>query len=57
MLHLDLADKTIKAFYKKNNILGFEFLEKLYENAMVIELRKLPVNQDFIYCDCGPDTM
>jgi len=41
LLHEDLTDKIIKAFYKVNNTLGFGFLEKVYENAMAIELRKL----------------
>ena len=41
MLHSDITNKIIKAFYKVNNTLGFGFLEKVYENAMVIELRKM----------------
>ncbi len=41
MLHANITDKIIKAFYKVNNTLGFGFLEKVYENAMVIELRKM----------------
>ena len=41
MLHVDITDKIIKAFYKVNNTLGFGFLEKVYENAMAIELRKM----------------
>ncbi len=41
MLHEDITDKIIKSFYIVNNRLGFGFLEKVYENAMVIELRKL----------------
>ena len=41
MLHSDITEKIIKAFYKVNNTLGFGFLEKVYENAMVVELRKL----------------
>ena len=41
MLHADVTDKIIKAFYKVNNTLGFGFLEKVYENAMAIELRKI----------------
>lgn len=47
MLHSDITEKIIKAFYTVNNTLGFGFLEKVYENAMVIELRKmgLKVNQ------------
>ncbi len=41
MLHADITDKIIKAFYTVNNSLGHGFLEKVYENAMVIELRKM----------------
>jgi GxxExxY protein len=44
MLYKDLTDKIIKAFYKVNNTLGFGFLEKVYENAMVIELSKMGYN-------------
>ena len=40
MLHSEITEKIIKAFYEVNNTLGFGFLEKVYENAMVIELRK-----------------
>jgi len=41
MLHSDITEKIIRAFYKVNNSLGFGFLEKVYENSMVIELRKM----------------
>ena len=41
MLHSDITEKIIKAFYRVNNTLGFGFLEKVYENSMVIELRKM----------------
>jgi hypothetical protein len=41
MLHEAITDKIIKAFYKVNNQLGFGFLEKVYENAMAIELRNM----------------
>ena len=41
MLHSDITEKIIKAFYKVNNTLGFGFLEKIYENSIVIELRKM----------------
>ncbi|NOZ60456.1 MAG: GxxExxY protein [Calditrichaeota bacterium] len=41
MLHSDITDKIIRAFYNVNNTLGFGFLEKVYENAMIIELRKM----------------
>jgi GxxExxY protein len=41
MLYQDTTEKIIKAFYKVNNTLGYGFLEKVYENAMAIELRKM----------------
>ena len=41
MLYADTTDKIIKAFYKVNNALGFGFLEKVYENALAIELQKM----------------
>ena len=41
MLYEDITSKIIKAFYKVNNTLGYGFLEKVYENAMIIELRNL----------------
>jgi GxxExxY protein len=39
-LHSDLTDKIIDHFFKVYNKLGYGFLEKVYENAMIIELRK-----------------
>jgi GxxExxY protein len=43
MLHEDITKKIIKAFYKVYNTLGYGFLEKVYENAMMIELRKMGI--------------
>ena len=40
-LHSDLTDQIIKAFYKVFNTLGYGFVEKVYENAMLITLRKM----------------
>jgi len=40
LLHKDLTNVIIKAYYNVYNKLGFGFLEKVYENAMMIELRK-----------------
>ena len=47
MLYEEITGKILKAFYKVYNTLGFGFLEKVYENALVIELMKLglSVNQ------------
>ena len=38
IIHRDITDKVIKAFYKVYNELGFGFLEKVYENALYLEL-------------------
>ncbi len=38
--HRELTDAILKAFYKVDNTLGYGFLEKVYENALAIELRK-----------------
>ena len=40
-LYTEITEKIIKAFYKVYNTLGYGFLEKVYERAMTIELRKL----------------
>ncbi|MDH3975069.1 MAG: GxxExxY protein [Deltaproteobacteria bacterium] len=41
MINSDITDKVIKAFYNVYNTLGYGFLEKIYENALIIELKKL----------------
>jgi len=41
MLHGDITEIIIKAFYKVYNSLGYGFLEKVYENSMRIELVKM----------------
>ena len=41
MKHEHLTEKIIQAFYKVYNTLGYGFLEKVYENAMFIELTSL----------------
>jgi GxxExxY protein len=38
--HAEITDKIIAAFYKVYNTLGYGFLEKVYENALAIELCK-----------------
>jgi GxxExxY protein len=40
----EITDKIIRAFYNVYNKLGFGFLEKVYEHALLIELRKMGVN-------------
>ena len=41
MKHEELTEKIIKAFYKVYNTLGYGFLEKVYENALCIELMEM----------------
>jgi len=40
MKHETLTEKIIKAFYHVYNELGYGFLEKVYENALMIEFKK-----------------
>jgi len=40
-LYSDITGLVLKAFFKVYNQLGYGFLEKVYENALMIELRKL----------------
>ncbi|MEA3431430.1 MAG: GxxExxY protein [candidate division WOR-3 bacterium] len=40
----DITEKIIKASYEVHNNLGYGFLEKVYENSLAIELRKMGVN-------------
>ena len=40
MKHQELTEDIIKIFYKVYNTLGYGFLEKIYENSMMIEFRK-----------------
>ena len=41
LLHKEITDKILKAFYTVYNILGYVFLEKVYANALFIELTKM----------------
>ncbi|MBP6872770.1 MAG: GxxExxY protein [Bacteroidales bacterium] len=38
MLERDLSNQIIRSFYKVYNTLGYGFLEKVYENALYLEL-------------------
>ena len=38
--HKELTEKIIKIFYRVYNKLGYGFLEKVYENAMMIEFKR-----------------
>ncbi|MCX6168634.1 MAG: GxxExxY protein [Ignavibacteriales bacterium] len=42
-LHKEITDKIIKAFYNVYNCLGYGFLEKVYENAISIELNAMNI--------------
>jgi GxxExxY protein len=38
--HADVTDRVISAFFKVYNTLNWGFLEKVYQNSMLIELKK-----------------
>jgi len=40
LLHEEITEIIIKSFFKVYNTLGYGFLEKVYENALAVELRK-----------------
>lgn len=40
LLHKETTDLIIKSYFNVYNTLGYGFLEKVYENAMLIELKK-----------------
>ena len=40
-LYQTKTEKIIQAFYKEYNTLGYGFLEKVYQNALIIELRAM----------------
>jgi len=42
--HSDLTEKIIGAFYAVYSALGYGFLEKVYEKALIIELEKRGLN-------------
>jgi len=39
LLHKELTDKILKAYFDVYNELGYGFLEKVYQNALFIELK------------------
>ena len=45
-IHSEISDLIIKAFYNVYNKLGYGFLEKVYENGMMIELKRLGLNAE-----------
>jgi GxxExxY protein len=40
MKYEEITDKILKAAFKVHNTLGFGFLENVYQNALIIEIRK-----------------
>lgn len=44
MKHSNITQIVLKSFYKVYNTLGYGFLERVYENALLIELRKQGVS-------------
>ncbi len=46
MKHADITEKIIKAAYTVHNTLGFGFLEKVYQNALEIELRQMGLKRE-----------
>jgi GxxExxY protein len=44
MKHEEITSLIIKCFYKVYNTLGFGFLEKVYQNALYLELASEGLN-------------
>ena len=44
LLHEELTEIIIKSFYTVYNKLGYGFLEKVYENALLLELKNQGLN-------------
>lgn len=40
-LHNEITEKIIQAYYKVYNTMGYGFLERVYHNSLLIELRKM----------------
>ncbi len=45
-LHGEISEVIIKSFYNVYNTLGYGFLEKVYEKAMILELAKFGLNPE-----------
>lgn len=41
LLHSETTDLILKAYFNVYNTLGYGFLEKVYENALIIELKNM----------------
>jgi len=46
VLHDEITSRIIASFYRVYRVLGYGFLEKVYERAMVIDLRSGKVHLD-----------
>ena len=44
LLHKDLTDIILKTFYEVYNELGYGFLENVYQNSLLIELKNKGLN-------------
>ena len=44
LLHKNITDKILKAYFSIYNSLGYGFLERVYQNAMYFELKELGLN-------------
>jgi len=42
--HREVSSLCIKAFYNVYNVMGYGFSEKVYHNALIVELRRLSLN-------------
>jgi len=40
MLHEEISERVIGIFYRVYNVLGYGFLEKVYERALVVEFER-----------------
>ncbi|HEY0030140.1 MAG TPA: GxxExxY protein [Bacteroidia bacterium] len=40
-LHSEVTSEIIRGYYNVYNTLGYGFLEKVYENALILELKKM----------------
>ena len=40
LLHKDLTEAILKTFYDVYNVLGYGFLERVYQNSLYLELNK-----------------
>lgn len=61
MKYAELTDKIIRCAFEVHNNLGFGFLEKVYENSLIIEMKKVglvaeqqkPIKVKYKGCEVG----